>query len=336
MIISRTPLRMSFVGGGSDLKAYYQNHYGAVVSTAINKYVYVIVLKKFDDYIRVGYSTTELVEDVRDIKHNIIRESLKLVGGIETSIDIVYMADVLPLKYGTGLGVSSSIAVGVLNALYAYKGEHVSAEILAQQACKIEIDILGAPIGKQDQYAAAYGGFNYIRFNNDESVLVEPLFCDKLTKDQLSRRLLLFYTGLDSNSEAILTEQKANTYNNKDIKETLRSMVKTADKVRTDLEQNNIDRLGHTLHQGWLAKSALASNITNSRIDDWYKKALNAGAVGGKILGSGGGGFLLIFCEEKYQDAVRQTLSVLKEIKFNFESDGSKIIYNSRETDSTV
>ena len=215
MIISKTPLRASFVGGGTDLKAYYKNHYGAVISTTIDKYVYVMVNKKFDDYIRVGYSQTELVHNVDHIQHNIIREALKIVGGIWKGIDIVYMADVLPIGYGTGLGVSSSIAVGVLNALYAFKGELVSAERLAQLACKIEIDILGCPIGKQDQYAVAYGGFNYIRFNNDDSVVVEPIILDKLIKDKLNRELLLFYTGLNSDSASILNQQKINTLNNK-------------------------------------------------------------------------------------------------------------------------
>jgi len=328
MIISRTPLRMSFVGGGSDLKAYYQHHYGAVVSTAINKYVYVMINKKFDDYIRVGYSRTELVYKIDEIQHNIIREALRLVGGIEKRLDIVYMADVLPIKYGTGLGVSSSIAVGVLNALYAFKGEHVSAKTLAQQACKIEIDILGAPIGKQDQYAAAYGGFNYIRFNNDESVFIEPVIFDKQTKDKLNRNLLLFYTELNSDSEAVLKEQKRNTYDNKDTRSTLTRMVRLADELRSELRQNNIAGLGHTLHKGWLAKRRLASKITNRTINDWYERALSAGAVGGKILGSGGGGFLLLYCEEEHQDSVRKALSDLRDMEFSFEPEGSKIIHS--------
>lgn len=326
MIISKTPLRMSFVGGGSDLRAYYQKGYGAVVSTTIDKYLYVTVNRKFDDYIRVGYSKTEMVHNIRDIEHNIVREALKIVGGIEKQIDIVYMADVMPLQYGTGLGVSSSIAVGTLNALYAYKGQHVSAETLAEQACKIEIEILGFPVGKQDQYAMAYGGFNYIKFNSNETVFVDPVIFKKEIKEELNRKLLMFYIGMNCESHSVLTEQQRNTRENLVH---LDKMVELAEELRSSLRNNNIANFGEILHKGWIYKQKLASKITNPRINVCYEKARRAGAIGGKILGSGGGGFLLFYCEEENHSKVRKALSDLREMQFKFEPQGGKIIYVS-------
>ncbi|MFN8670602.1 MAG: GHMP kinase [Candidatus Sericytochromatia bacterium] len=325
MIISRTPLRISFAGGGSDLSDFYFKKKGAVVSTAINSYIYITVNKKFDDLIRVSYSSTELVESVNDIKHNIIREALKLVG-IEKGIDVVYMGDVPLGTAGIGLGSSSSLAVGVLNALYAYKGEHVSASRLSEEACKIEIEILKNPIGKQDQYIAAYGGLQYIQFNQDDSVFVDPLIVNKETKHNLNKNLLLFYTGITRISSNILEEQKAKTTTNI---EQIEKMVHIAEELRESLLDNNFSNFGELLHKSWLLKKGLASNISNNLIDEYYNKAINAGALGGKILGAGGGGFLLFYCEEKYQNNVRKALSDLKETPFLFEPQGSKIIYVS-------
>src|SRR3990167_1907148 len=207
MIISRTPLRVSLAGGGSDLQDYYKTGYGAVVSTAIDKYIYITVNKKFDDMIRVSYSKTELVHHVDDLEHNVIRECLKLLE-INKKIDVVYMGDIPLGSAGVGLGSSSGLAVGVLNALYAFKGLHASAEKLASNACKVEIDILGHPIGKQDQYISAYGGFNYIQFNKDGTVYIDPIICDSRTKASLNKKFLLFYTGLVRVSSTILEEQK--------------------------------------------------------------------------------------------------------------------------------
>ena len=323
MIISKTPLRISFAGGGSDLRAYYQYGSGSVVSTAIDKYIYISVNKKFDDRIRVGYSKIEIVEKVEDIEHNLVREALKLTG-ITKGIDIVYMSDMLPAQEGSGLGASSSLIIGTLNALYAYKGQHVSAEKLAKEASKIEIEILGCPIGKQDQYAAAFGGFNYIQFNANESVFVEPIICKEETKEKLKKNLLLFFTGLKTQSDTILTEQRSKT---KDNLHTLDKMVDLSKELKKALENDNLIEFGNILHQDWIYKQKLASKITNSVINDYYEKARKVGAAGGKILGSGGGGFLLLYCEEKNQDKVRQALSNLKETPFNFEPQGSRIIY---------
>jgi len=326
MIISKTPLRMSFAGGGSDLKEYYQHRHGAVVSSAIDKYVYIAVNKKHTDIIRVGYSKTEHVKKIDDIEHNLVREALKLVGIDTPGIDIVYMSDMLPAHQGSGLGASSSILVGTLNALYAFKGEHVSADTLAQEACKIEIDILKHPIGKQDQYASAYGGINYIQFNSDESVFVNPLIFKKNIKDELNKNMILFYTGLNTRSDAILTEQKKNTKDNLHI---LDKMIELTNDLKTALQNNDLTEFGDILHKGWVFKQKLSSNISNSTINKYYEKGKKAGAIGGKILGSGGGGFLLFYCEEKNQNKVRKALSNLKETPFKFESQGSKIIYVS-------
>lgn len=325
MIISRTPLRISFAGGGSDLAVYYRKSHGSVVSTAIDKYVYITVNNKFDDLIRVSYSKTEMVESVEKIEHNIIREALKIVG-IKKGIEVVYMADIPLGSAGIGLGSSSSLAVGVLNALYAYKGQHVSAEKLAREACKIEIEILGHPIGKQDQYAAAYGGYNYIRFNEDESVFVDPIICLNGTKKRLMRKLMLFFTGIERVSSDILGEQKEKTPENMDY---LHKIVGLSDQLRRCLSENDLQSFGEILHEGWINKGKLASGISNNQIDKFYSKARKAGAIGGKILGAGGGGFFLLYCEEEKQDKVRRALSDLKEGPFQFEPQGSKIIYVS-------
>jgi D-glycero-alpha-D-manno-heptose-7-phosphate kinase len=325
MIISRTPLRMSFAGGGSDLSVYYQNGYGAVVSAAVNMYLYITVNKKFDDLIRVSYSKTEMVDSVAKVEHNIIREALKLVG-VERGVEVVYMGDIPLGSAGIGLGSSSSLAVGALNALHAYKGEHVSAKHLAQKACEIEIEILENPIGKQDQYIASYGGFNYIQFNKDESVYIDPIICSKETKEKLNRKLMLFYTGISRISSSVLEEQKANIGTNKKF---LDQMVALAKEMRVHLCKNDLTVIGELLHESWIYKKKLASTVSNPMLDDYYEKARRAGAYGGKILGAGGGGFLLFYCEEKHQNKVREALKDLKEVAFKFEPQGSKIIYVS-------
>ena len=325
MIISRTPLRMSFVGGGSDLRAYYHHRPGAVISTAINKYVYITVNTRFTDNIRVSYSKIEYVKTIDQIEHNLVREALKMVG-VTKGIEIVYMSDVLPAQEGSGLGASSSILVGTLHVLHAYKGEHVSAETLAQEACKIEVDILGHPIGKQDQYAAAYGGFNHIQFNPDESVIINPIIFSKKSKEELNKNLLLFYIGMPKQSGEILTEQTEKTKDNLHI---LDKMVDQVEELREALRNNDLTEFGSILHKGWMFKKQLASKITNPIIDAYYEKARNAGALGGKILGSGGGGFLLFYVEEPHQNAVRNALSDLRETPFKFEPAGSRIIFVS-------
>ncbi len=323
MIISRTPLRASLAGGGTDFQNYYKSGYGAVVSTSINKYIYITVNKKFDDKIRISYSKTEVVNSVEQVQHNIIREALKIVG-IESAIEVVYMGDIPLGSAGIGLGSSSALAIGVLNALYAYKGVHASAEQLARESCKIEIDILGEPIGKQDQYSCAYGGFNFIQFNRDESVFIDPVIYTRKTKESLNRKLMLFYTGIERFSSSILHEQNKKIEINIGL---LDKLVTLTHELRKNLINNNISAVGEILDQGWHYKKELSSSITNAEIDESYALARKAGARGGKILGAGGGGFLLLYVDEEHQDSVRKALSYLIESPFEFEPQGSKIIY---------
>ena len=321
MIISRTPLRISFAGGGTDLAAYYKRQPGAVTSTAINKYIYVTINKKFDNRIRVSYSKTENVEHVDELHHGLVREAMKLTG-LDSGVEITTIADI-PSR-GTGLGSSSSLTVGLLNALYAYQGILKSRESLAAEACKIEIDILGEPIGKQDQYIASYGGIQHIQFNPDESVYVDPVICTTKTKLALENHLLLFYTGITRKASSILTKQIKNTKKKED---NLIKMKTLSEKVRDSICENKVKDVGLALHKGWFYKKELASGISNPVIDKYYRKALKAGALGGKILGAGGGGFLLIFCDSKYHKKVRHALKELPMVPVKLEPQGSKIIY---------
>lgn len=323
MIITRTPFRVSFVGGGTDLPDFYRVETGAVVSTAINKYMYVIVNQRFTDAIRVSYySKTEIVDSVDEIQHSIVREALKLVG-ITKGIEIASIADV---HAGAGLGSSSSFTVGLLNALYAYKGILKSTEELAREACHIEIDILGEPIGKQDQYIAAYGGVRYIQFNPDETVFTEPITWSKETKEELVQNLLLLYTGDAREASSILKEQKENTKQSGKM-QSLKKLRDMAFELKGLLNNNaSSDILREVLHKGWMLKKQLASSISNNKIDEYYEKALGAGALGGKILGAGGGGFLLLYCPKEKQLQVKEVLN-LRQLEFSFELEGSKIIY---------
>ena len=310
MIISQTPLRLSFLGGGSDLPSYYRRQGGAVLSTAIDKCVYVTVSRKFDDAVRVSYSRTEEVATAAQVEHPIVREALGLLG-IEGGIEITSVADI-PAK-GTGLGSSSTFTVGLLNALHGYAGRHASAERLAEESCDIEINRCGEPIGKQDQYAAAFGGFNFIRFNADDSVEVQKILCKSDTVAQLQSMLMMFYTGITRSASALLAEQSAN--------------MASAEAVLHDLQSNRLDTRGTALDESWQLKKSLARGISNPTIDAAYEAARAAGALGGKILGAGGGGFLLFLVPQEKQEAVRRALSGLRETPFGFARHGSRIIF---------
>jgi D-glycero-alpha-D-manno-heptose-7-phosphate kinase len=324
MIISRTPLRISFVGGGSDLPAFYRQEPGAVISTAINKYIYINVNTKFDHQIRASYSITEIVETVEALKHELIREGLNRVG-ISNSIEITSISDIP--SYGSGMGSSSTYTVGLLNALYAYVGHHAGAERLAREACEIEIEQCGKPIGKQDQYIAAYGGLQYIRFNPDESVYVDPIICAPATRARLEQNLLLLYTGITRSANNVLEQQKANTEQNAEARAVLRTMTKMAHALRDTLAANDLDCFGEIMHEAWMLKRSLAERISSSQIDDWYARARQAGAIGGKILGAGGGGFLLCYAPAERHEAIRAALPELQHTPFRMEPQGSKIIY---------
>ncbi|HEX5505870.1 MAG TPA: hypothetical protein VFW96_24850 [Thermomicrobiales bacterium] len=324
MIIARTPLRVSFVGGGSDLAAYYRRAPGAVVGTAIDKYIYITVNPKFDHRIRASYSVTEIVESADELKHELIREALRTVGRAG-GLEITSISDI-PSE-GTGLGSSSAYTVGLLHALYAHTGRHAGAERLAREACRIEIETCGKPIGKQDQYLAAYGGLQYVQFNPDESVFVDPIICAPRTKRALEERLLLLYTGLTRSADAVLAEQRANTEADAASRERLRALTALARELRDALCRDDAGALGPILDEGWRLKRGLARGVSNDRIDAWYARARAAGAVGGKILGAGGGGFLLLDAPPARHPAILAALPELRHVPFRFAPQGSKIIY---------
>jgi D-glycero-alpha-D-manno-heptose-7-phosphate kinase len=322
MIISRTPFRISFAGGGTDLAEFYRGHSGAVVSTTIDKYMYLTVNRYFDDHIILKYSQTELVSKLSEIRHPILRECLRKVG-ISKGVEVTSMADVVG---GTGLGSSSSFTVGALHALHAFKGEYCTAEQLAREACEIEIERLKEPIGKQDQYIAAYGGFRFFEFVSDGTVRADPLIFPERVRAALSERLILLYTGVTRKASPILRRARAKFRANAHY---LKRMRELADFARGELQLGMVDSLGELLHEGWELKKRLAHGISNGRIDRAYALARKNGAIGGKILGAGGGGFLLLYCPAAKRPAVLRALRGWREIGFKFEPEGSKIIYVS-------
>jgi D-glycero-alpha-D-manno-heptose-7-phosphate kinase len=324
MIISRTPLRMSFVGGGSDLPAFYRRFGGAVVSTAINKYVYVTVNPKFDHRIRVSYSRTEEADKVSEIQHPLVREALRLLG-LKGGLEITSIADI-PSR-GTGLGSSSSFTVGLLHALQASDGRAATAEQLARAACRIEIDRCHEPIGRQDQYAAAYGGLNFIEFHPDDTVSVSPINCRRATLRQLEENLLVFYTGISRRASAILKNQQATVAAEKAKQEALRKMVQLAHDLRAELQKNNLEAFGEVIHANWELKRSLTREISSSRIDDWYRAARQHGATGGKLLGAGRGGFLMFYAPRDRHEAIARALKGLRRVEMGLEPEGSKIIF---------
>lgn len=320
MIITRTPLRISFTGGGTDLPAFYKNGYGAVVSTSIDKYIYITVNKRFDDSIRVSYSQTEIVNHVDELKHDIARECLRMVG-IPGGIEITSIADI---PSGTGLGSSSSFAVGLLNALYTYVGERLSAGELAKRACQIEINVLGHPIGKQDQYAAAYGGVNYFTFERSGDVQREKILVSDNDLRNMNRKLMMFYTGIRRSADGILSRQSQETKNKMEV---LMFMRDQANRMRDGRVQKGFTPdFAKMLDEAWQKKKSITSGISNPEIDELYQKAISAGATGGKLLGAGGGGFILLYCDEPYQPAVREALG-LRELDFEISLNGSRVVY---------
>lgn len=324
MIISRTPLRMSFVGGGSDLPAFYRRHGGAVVSSAIDKYVYVNVNKKFDNGIRIAYSKTEEVSSVDQIEHRLVRAAmtyLQLDGGIE----ITTIADI-PSK-GTGLGSSSSFTVGLLHVLNAFKGEYVSSEQLGRDSCHIEIDICGEPIGRQDQYAAAFGGLNLMEFEPDDSVIVSPIICNRATVLELEANILVFYTGITRSASPLLKQQSEEIAGDEKKRRALMRMVELAYALRDELHQNNIAAFGEILHENWMLKKSITSGVSTGDIDAWYDAARSAGAAGGKILGAGAGGFLMFYAPRESHAAIKSALHMLRPVSMKFEPLGSRIIF---------
>ncbi len=323
MIISQTPYRVSFAGGGTDLPAFYREEYGAVFSVAVQKHMYVTVSARFEPTTRVSYTTTEIAETIDDIQHTIVREALRLTD-LGAHLEITTIGDV---PAGTGMGSSSALTVGLLNALYAYRGAITSRDRLAQEACRIEIDILGKPIGRQDQYAAAYGGLNYITFNSDDSVSVQAVPCKVETLAELERHILLVYTSKQRDANAILQDQSAGTSTRRS---TLRQMRDQSGHLRDILAGDAcFAEFAAVLHDGWELKRSLGFGISDNGIDEMYQSARRAGALGGKLLGAGGGGFLLLMAPPERHEAIREELGRPRELEFSIDRLGSRIIFIS-------
>jgi D-glycero-alpha-D-manno-heptose-7-phosphate kinase len=327
MIITQTPLRISFAGGGTDFPDYYQHSGGAVLSSAIDKYIYVIVKQRFDRKIRVGYTLTEMVDSVDELEHELAREALRKVG-IEHGVEISTMADI-PSE-GSGLGSSSAVTVGLLHALYAFRGQLVTPERLAEEACEIEIDILKKPIGKQDQYIAAFGGLRQIDFHADSSVSVQWVAIPEEQRRWFGESLLLFYTGVTRKADTILQAQQDNISSKRAVLDQMKQQVS---EVAAALQNQQRQEIGMILNTAWEQKKQLARAISNPEIDAMYQCALNAGALGGKVAGAGGGGFLLLYCSPEKQPEVRRALAEkheMRELPFALERDGTKVILNVR------
>lgn len=322
MIISRTPFRISFAGGGSDLPSFYRNEVGAVLSTSINRYMYIAIHPFFErEKIQLKYSKTELVDAIQDIKHPIFREVLRAYD--LKGVDINSIADI---PAGTGLGSSSSFTVGLLNAVRAYLGKASSGEKLARLACEIELEKVGSPIGKQDQYAAACGGLNFITFYGDETVNVEKIIMDPLKKQELQDNLMMVYVGGEHSANEILKSQSA-AMDDRAKFDTQKQMVALAYDLRKSLESNSIDEFGRILHEGWLMKKSLTMGISNGSVDALYQRGIESGALGGKLLGAGGAGFILFYCPKEKQAHFRQNMGEMREMPVRFDDFGSKIIY---------
>ena len=325
MIVTRTPLRVSFAGGGTDLKEFYSSGYGAVVSMAINKHIYIAAHRGFDRRFILKYSEVEAVEDVDDIKHSLIRECLR-DRGYTSGVEIASFADIP--SQGTGLGSSSSFAVGLLHALELMTGEEVTREFVAKAASRVEIEQLNEPIGKQDQYAAAFGGLNYIRFNADHSVVVEPIGLAPDAAEQLGKNLLLVYTGITRKASDVLAKQKNNTLNDRSVFERLVEMRDMADELKAELELGKLDVVGEFLARGWALKKKLASGMSRGPIDDIYNRGIAAGALGGKLLGAGGGGFVLFYCPSDKMPGLKSEFSSPKDRCFvaGIDAGGTSVV----------
>jgi D-glycero-alpha-D-manno-heptose-7-phosphate kinase len=321
MIISQTPYRVSFAGGGTDLPAFYRKEPGAVLSTTIDHHMYVTIHRRFEPTIRVSYSRTEMAGTLNEVQHELVREAMRQVE-IDEPLEITTIGDV---PAGTGMGSSSSLTVGLLNALYAHRHRVVSPRLLAEQACRIEIEILKKPIGRQDQYAAAFGGINYISFNSDDSVDVEPVPCRAETLIELEQRALLLYTGQTRSAGSILERQSSGTA---ERMESLREMRNLASRMRLALTgEGDLDQFASLLHEGWELKRSLGFGISNDQVNEWYDAARKAGAAGGKLLGAGGGGFLLLIAPPWRHRAIREAVNRPRELPFKIARHGSRNIF---------
>ena len=320
MVITQTPLRFSLFGGNTDFREYFLKYGGMVLTTTIDKYIYCIVKELFDNRIIVNYSIKEEVEDVNDIKHELVRESLRLLG-IKNGVEVSFLADI-PTK-GTGLGSSSTVTVGLLNALHNYLGESVSPEQLAREAVQIEIDILKKPIGVQDQYAVAYGGLRSFMFETNGEVVTDKISINDLIREDLNNSLMLFYTGLTRSSNDVLSSFDVNK--NKEYLD--RTKMLASDGI-VALIRGDLKRLGQLLDVSWDLKKKANDRVTNKEIDSMYSKVKKAGAIGAKVIGAGGGGFMLVMFPANKRAKIRNALKDYKEMPFRFSKLGSRVILN--------
>jgi D-glycero-alpha-D-manno-heptose-7-phosphate kinase len=324
MIVSCAPFRVSFAGGGSDLASFYRKRRGAVLSCAIAKYSFIVIHPFFDARkYHLKYTRTELVDRVDEVKHPILREALRM-HAIEPGVEIVSVADI---PGGTGLGSSSSFSVALLNALYAHRRIFVPKERLANEACVLEIERLGEPIGKQDQYAAACGGVNLIEFERHGGVTVQPLLLPTATMSELEGNLMLFYTGTQRDARDVLSNQSVALESDDSVASRMQQMVDLAYEMRDILLAGKLDEFGLALHRGWEIKRTISAQISTSAIDDLYARAREAGALGGKIAGAGGGGFLLLYCPKAKQAQVEEKLAGCQRFEFRFDWGGARIAF---------
>ena len=324
MIVSCAPFRVSFAGGGSDIASFYRKNRGAVLSCAIAKYSFIVVHPFFNaNKYHLKYTRTELVDSLNDIQHPILREALRMQE-ISSGIEIVSVADI---PGGTGLGSSSSFSVALINGLYAHRRIFVSKESLASEACTLEIEILREPIGKQDQYAAAYGGINLIEFERHGGVTVQPLLLPQSTLSELESNLMLFYTGYQREARDILSQQAVALESDNMAISRVQKLVDLSYDMRDLLLQRDLDAFGQALDRGWEIKRGIGTQISTAPIDDLYARARDAGAIGGKLAGAGGGGFLLLYCPKVAQDRVRQALNSLQSLEFRFDWGGARIAF---------
>lgn len=323
MIITQTPYRVSFAGGGTDLPAFYEREAGAVLSVAVNHHMYVTVSPRFERTTRIAYTRVEICETIDDIEHTLAREALRITG-LGPHVEVTTVGDV---PAGTGMGSSSSLTVGLLNALYAYKGQVTSPGRLAEEACRIEIDVLKKPIGRQDQYAAAFGGVNFIRFNPDHSVDVEPVPCRPAVLQELQRRTLILYTDKRRDADTILKAQSEGTASRFSVLCQMRDLATTMREALTG--EGNLEEFARLLHEGWELKRSLGFGISSPAVDEWYDAARRAGALGGKLLGAGGGGFVLLVAPPERHEAIREAVGRPREIAFEIDRRGSRVIFIS-------
>lgn len=326
MIITRTPFRVSFCGGGSDLPSFYETYGGCVLSTTIRKYMYLTIHNYFHkDQIVLKYSKTEIVKSYDEIEHKYFRQVLKnfAINGVE----ITSMADI---PSGTGLGSSSSFTVALLHLLHTYKGEYISKYKLAKDACEVEIGKLGEPIGKQDQFAAAFGGLKFYEFLPNGFVNIEPIVMAPGSYKTLEDNILMFYLGGVHSASEILKEQSQNIkrINKAKVQQQMCGLTRT---LKEELQKNNIDAMGELLHENWMLKKSLASGISNPLIDDLYDKALAAGALGGKLLGAGGAGFMIFYVKDDKKSEVRRALCGLREMDFEMDNSGASIVMTDKD-----